>query len=180
MGSMCNEVLSQLWAHSPEPHTQIPMEFPYLVRYDRGFFVKKATDHQIRISIMCTSLSIPVFHSPFFLASCFKRTSYPFRRLSFHLAITPLGFCLLSVLFFHHHQYHHSLPLHRFKESRGPEKSSNWNQHWMTASLSSLLSKAGVTSLIHGYLTTPTVVFLLFLKASTDVQYPIKNLYLIQ
>lgn len=121
--------------------TQIPMEFSHLVRYDCGSLVKKTTDHQIYIFIICTSPSIPVFNSLFFLASCFKRTSCPFRRLSFHLAVNPLGLCLLSVLFFLHHQCHHSVPLHRCKESWVPEKSSNWNQHWMTASLSSLLSK---------------------------------------
>lgn len=106
------------------------------------------------LSITCTTPSSPVSHS--FLFPCLmlhKDKSPTFRRLPFHLAVNPLGPCLLSFLLFFHHQYHPSLPLHWLEESWGPETSSNWNQHWMTDSLPSLLWKARVSALIHQYLT---------------------------
>lgn len=139
IGSKGNELLSQLCSHSPELSPKSQWNSHILSGMTAVFLLRKL--QTIRSTFLSTTPSIPVFHSLFFLASCFKRTSCPFRRLSFHLAVNPLGFCLLSVLFFLHHQYHHSVPLHRRKESWVPEKSSNWNQHWMTASLSSLLSK---------------------------------------
>lgn len=120
-------------------------------------FLLKAIERQIYLSIMCIiPPSIPVFHSLFFPCLMLQKVKSPtFRRLSFHLAVNPLGPCLLSfLLFFHHHQYHQFLLLHCLKESWVPEKSSNWNQHWRLASPPSTLWKAAVSSLIYGYLTS--------------------------
>lgn len=133
IGSKGNELLSQLCSHYLELSPKSQWNSHILSGMTVVLLLRKLQ------TIRSTFLSY--VHLPPSLASCFKKTSCPFRRLSFHLAVNPLGLCLLSVLFFLHHQCHHSVPLHRCKESWVPEKSSNWNQHWMTASLSSLLSK---------------------------------------
>lgn len=73
-----------------------PMQFPHLVRYDQGFLVKKTIDHPVNLSIMCTPPPLQFFIL-FFLCLMLQQDTFPTStRLSFHLAVTPLGSCLLS------------------------------------------------------------------------------------
>lgn len=96
-----------------------------------SYLVQTTIYHELYLSIMCTPLSIPVFHSLFFIASCFRRTSFPL--LEGCPSIWPLilrdSACSFSFSFFLTTMYRQSLPLHRLKESWVSERSSNWSQH---------------------------------------------------
>lgn len=127
------------------------------------------------------SPSSQLFILSFFLACASEDKFATLRRQSFHLAVNPLGFCLLSFLqFFHHHQIHQSFALHRLKESWELGRSSNWNQHWVFASLPSFLWQAGVLSVIYGYLTNSyKYSFSSVSKGRHRFPVSYKNLYLI-
>ena len=119
-------------------------------------------------------LSTPAFHSLFGPCLMLQKDRFPtFRSLSFHLAVNPLGSCLPRFsLFSHHHPY---INLFFFTDARNYGYGRS-HQTWTwtnTGCLPLFLyfseKQDSPNSLIPANILSP-----LFLKESTDVQYPIK------
>lgn len=127
--------------------TQVPMEVSHLVSYDCGFLVKKTTDHQIYISIMWTSPSIPVFHSSFSLPHASKGQAVLLEGCPFTWLLILWDFAGSVFCFFHHHQF-------PYTDARNHGCLRSYLTGTNTRCLPFFTSlKAGVTFLIHGFLT---------------------------
>lgn len=178
IGSKGNEFMSLFCYHSRDLSPQSQRNSHILSGMSTVLLKRNYRPSDIPFYYMHTPSS-PVFHSLFFsLVSSFRRTSFLLLEGCPSTWLLTLWDSACSVFF--HHQYHRSLPLHWLKESWVLEKSSNWNQHWILASLPSILCKAGVSSLIMGTsVTPPSTLSPLFLQRKYRCLAFYKNLYLI-